>query len=103
MTVAIHCFLPERSVFAKRKPGIRFTEKMVGKFTPSKKKAIETTCEFTVTIESDDVERMLADDPAHAAQISGTVTCPALSPTPMTISTGQVVIIERYLVQKETN
>ena len=88
MTDAIHCFLSERSVFAKRKPGIRFTEKMVGKFTPGKKKAMETTCEFTVTIESDDVERMLVDDPAHAAQISGTVTCLALSPIPMTISTG---------------
>ena len=80
--------LADRSAFVKRKPGIRFSEKMVGTFTPAKKNVIETTCEFSVTIESEDVERMVTYDPAHAAQISGTVTCPALSPTPMTVTEG---------------
>ena len=84
-----YIFLPDRSAFAKRKPGIRFSEKMVGTVTPAKKNAIKTTCEFTVIIESDDVERMVNYDPAHAAQISGTVTCPALSPNPMTITEGK--------------
>ena len=86
-------FLTDRSVFKKRKPGVRFTEKMVGTFTPRKKNTLESICEFTVTIESDDVERMVTYDPAHAAQISGTVTCPALSSTPMTITEGKVIIV----------
>ena len=87
-----YIFLPDRSAFAKRKPGIRFSEKMVGMFTPAKKNAIKTTCEFTVTIESDDVERMVNYDPAHAAQISGTVTRPALSPNPITITEGKATL-----------
>ena len=84
-----HYFIPDRSVFEKRKPGIRFTEKMVGTFTPRKNNN-KSPCEFTLTIESSDVERMVSCDPAHAAQISGTVTCPALSTTPLTISEGMV-------------
>ena len=65
---------------------------MVGTFTPAKKNSIETNCEFSVTIESDDVERMVTYDPAHAAQLSGTVTCRALSPNPMTITEGKVTL-----------
>ena len=45
-------------------------------------------CEFTLTIESDDVERMLNCDPSHSAKISGTVTCLALSSSPLTVSDG---------------
>lgn len=80
------CLLTDRSAFAKRKPGIRFTEKMIGTFTEKQKG--ETTCEFIVTIESQDVESMLKCDPSHTANISGTVTCPALSDAPMTITEG---------------
>lgn len=80
----------DRSVFQRRKPGIRFTEKMVGTFTPRRKDNNESICELTLTIESNDVERMVSYDPAHAAQISGTVTCPALSTTPLTVSEGKV-------------
>ena len=81
--------ITDRSVFQKRKPGIRFTEKMVGTFTPRRKNNNEP-CELTLTIESNDVERMVSYDPAHAAQISGTVTCPALSTTPLTVNEGEV-------------
>ena len=79
----------DRSVFAKRKPGIRFTEKMLGTFRSTKNQKGETPCELTVTIESQDVESMIECDPAHAARISGTVTCTALSVAPMTITEGK--------------
>lgn len=71
----------------KIKPGIRFTEKMVGKYKPSNSET-EVPCEFTLTIESVDVERMINCDPDHAAKLSGTVTCLALSTSPMTVSEG---------------
>ena len=75
-------------MFAKRKPGIRFTEKMLGTFRSTKNQNRETPCEFAVTVESQDVESMIECDPAHTASISGTVTCPALSVAPMTVTKG---------------
>lgn len=72
------CLLTDRSAFAN--------PKMIGTFTEKQKG--ETTCEFIVTIESQDVESMLKCDPSHTANISGTVTCPALSDAPMTITEG---------------
>ena len=42
---------------------------------------------FTLTIVSDDFERMLAD-PNHQARMIGTVTAPALSPDPITVTDG---------------
>lgn len=74
--------------FVDRPPGICFTEKMVGKYSPSNDKSKQISCEFTLTIESEDVERMLNFDPDHAAEISGTVSCLALSSAPMTVSEG---------------
>ena len=62
---------------------------MVGTFWTTKNKSVETPCEFTVTVESDDVEHMLNCDP-HAAKMSGTVTCAALSATPMTVTDGKL-------------
>lgn len=88
LTCALICRLTDRSAFAKRKPGIRFTEKMLGKFKFTEEQKEETPCEFTVTIESQDVERMIKCDPGHAAKISGTATCSALSVAPMTITEG---------------
>jgi hypothetical protein len=76
------------NAFVKHKPGICFTEKMVGKFCKSESRDEETSCEFTLTIESNDVKAMLEFDPDHAAQISGTVTCPALSSSPLTVFEG---------------
>lgn len=78
------------TVFVKEKTGIRFTEKMVGKYTPSNGKT-DVRCEFTLTIESDDVERMINCDPDHAAKLSGTVICLALSSSPMSVSEGMFV------------
>ena len=82
------------NAFIKRRPGICFTEKMVGTFSFGKsqdeetKKRKKSPCEFTLTIESNDVKAMLEFDPDHDADISGTVTCPALSSSPMTVSEG---------------
>lgn len=43
--------------------------------------------DFTLTIRTDDLVHFVAD-PSHAARITGTVTCPALSPEPMTVASG---------------
>ena len=61
---------------------------MVGKFSRGESQDEESSCEFTLTIESSDVKAMLEFDPDHAAEISGTVTCPALSSSPLTVSEG---------------
>ena len=78
----------DKTSFVKPKPGIRFTEKMVGTYESSNNKGKQISCEFTLTVESDDVERMLNCDPSHSAKISGTVTCLALSSSPLTVSDG---------------
>ena len=79
----------DEASFVIQKPGIRFTEKMVGTYEPSNNNAKQTPCEFTLTIDSDDVERMLNSDPSHSATISGTVTCLALSSAPLSVSEGK--------------
>ena len=89
MKSLIVIYLLDRRSFKRRKPGIRFTEKMIGNFEPTREKYSSSPCEFTVTIESDDVERMIDWDPAHSAKISGTVTCPSLSEGVMTVSQGK--------------
>ena len=62
---------------------------MVGTYEASNNIAKQTPCEFTLTIDSDDVERMLNCDPSHSATISGTVTCLALSSAPLSVSEGK--------------
>jgi cholesterol oxidase len=47
----------------------------------------QNPCELVVTVASDHVERM-AQDPEHSARITGSVSLPALSRIPMTISDG---------------
>ena len=64
---------------------------MVGKFSRSGEQVEESPCEFTLTIESDDVKAMLEFDPDHSAEISGTVTCPALSSSPLGVYGGKIV------------
>lgn len=81
----------DKTNFEKAKPGIRFTEKMVGKYKQSNTEA-EFPMEFTLTIESDDVESMIKCDPDHKARLSGTVTCLALSSSPLTVSKGKTSI-----------
>ncbi len=77
--------------------GIRFTERMSGwlstavtdDFERAAKRAEEdgSPFEFTVTVISDDLEQLLSDE-SHSARLIGTVTCPALSPEPLTITQG---------------
>lgn len=97
ITGAFYNLLTDQSTYEKKKPGIRFSEKMVGTFwyVNNTKKDQQTACEFIGTIESDDVERMIKCDPAHAAKISGTVSCAALSSSPLTISQGKDTNLNR--------
>ena len=97
ITGAFYNLLTDQSTYEKKKPGIRFSEKMVGTFwyVNNTKKDQQTACEFIGTIESDDVERMIKCDPAHAAKISGTTSCAALSSSPLTISQGKDTNLNR--------
>lgn len=68
--------------------GLRFTETMVGTYTPVVAgEAAASPIEFTLTVESDDLADMLSN-PQHLAHTAGTLTCPALSAQPMTIIDG---------------
>ncbi|MGH7325547.1 MAG: GMC family oxidoreductase N-terminal domain-containing protein [Candidatus Rokuibacteriota bacterium] len=64
-----------RGVTPPQRLGLRFTETMRGQLA-------DKPCEFTLTITSDDLDRMLSDE-RHAASIIGTVSAPALSPDPL--------------------
>lgn len=77
--------------------GIQFTETMRGYFsrtvTEDFEAAVEqgkrddSTFEFTLTIISDDLDRMLTD-PEHKARMLGSVNAPALSAAPLTVTEG---------------
>ncbi|MGH4008971.1 MAG: alpha/beta fold hydrolase [Pseudonocardiaceae bacterium] len=60
--------------------GIQFTETMAGYLSTS-------PCSCTLTIVSDDLDRMLAD-PEHQARMIGTVHARVLSPDPITVTRG---------------
>ena len=69
------------------KVGLRFTETMIGDYTPTgAKDAVKM--QFTATIKSDDLDDMMKN-PRHQAGIAGTMTCAALSAQPLTISDGR--------------
>ncbi|MGH3825913.1 MAG: alpha/beta fold hydrolase [Pseudonocardiaceae bacterium] len=51
-------------------------------------KADGSPCSFTLTITSDDLKSMLIPDSDHQARMIGTVTVPALSPDPITVTDG---------------
>ncbi|MFM0397206.1 alpha/beta fold hydrolase [Paraburkholderia phytofirmans] len=71
-----------------QKIGLHFTETMVGTYTPNVAgEAATSPMEFTLTVESEDLADMISN-PQHLAQTAGTLTCPALSAQPMTISNG---------------
>ncbi|MFM0202023.1 alpha/beta fold hydrolase [Paraburkholderia fungorum] len=71
-----------------QKIGLRFTETMIGTYTPAVQgEAATSPIEFTLTVESDDLAAMLSN-PQHLAHTTGTLTCPALSAQPMTITDG---------------
>lgn len=77
--------------------GLQFTETMRGfastRVTDDYQRGAEqgraegAAFEFTLTVISDDMERMLSD-PDHQGTMVGTVTAPALSAEPMTVSGG---------------
>ena len=90
-----------------RKLGLSFTESMKGRFSAvaaadetlnSYKNAATdssaTPLAFLLTIHSHDLETMLNRED-HAAQISGTVTCPALSDNPLSVSQGLFNLFEQ--------
>src|SRR5581483_8581487 len=78
--------------------GIRFTERMSGWLSTVVTDDFESAAaharehdspfEFTVTILSDDLDELLKTE-SHSARLVGTVTCPALSPEPLTITQGR--------------
>lgn len=78
--------------------GIRFTERMHGWFSTDGAedfdeaarlgKAANSPFEFTVTVICADLERTIKEE-SHSGRIVGSVTAPALSPQPLTISQGQ--------------
>jgi cholesterol oxidase len=88
---------PAEPAFSPATPGIEFTERMRGYWSTEIKDDYEraaaagrssnSTFEFILTIQTDDLEQMLAD-PAHPARMAGTVTAPALSPQPLTATDG---------------
>jgi cholesterol oxidase len=86
-----------KAAAAAATPGIEFTETMKGYFSTAVKddfkkgeeqgKASKSSFAFTVTVTSDDLPAMLTDT-SHQASIVGTVTAPALSPHPLTVTEG---------------
>lgn len=78
--------------------GLSFTETMSGFFSTARLddfavaeaagRADNSPMAFTLTVASDDLDDMLARS-EHAARMAGTVTCPALSAEPLTISDGR--------------
>ena len=73
---------------AAAKIGIQFTETMRGYFSLGNDNNFQDAFEFTLTIASDDLEQMLADQ-KHAAKMVGSVTAPALAAQPLTVTDGQ--------------
>lgn len=81
-----------------RAAGVAFTETMKGFFAPGERDDFAagaaagqrdgSSFEFTLTVESENVERMVAE-PEHAAAMYGTVVAPRLSPEPLTVTEGR--------------
>ncbi|MBV9729073.1 MAG: alpha/beta fold hydrolase [Pseudonocardiales bacterium] len=78
--------------------GIQFSETMTGYLSTQvtdddyqaaarRGRADDSSCSFTLTVIGEDLERMLTD-PNHQARMIGTVTAPALSPDPITVTDG---------------
>lgn len=82
---------------AAERLGIRFTERMSGwlstevtddyEAAAARAKEDGSPFEFTLTIVSDDLDRLLNDE-THSAQLLGTALCPALSAQPLTATQG---------------
>src|SRR4051794_11334060 len=84
--------------------GVQFTETMRGFASSSvlddyeagfdRGRADDSPLVFTVTVTADDVDR-LVEDRAHEAALTGTVTAPALSPTPVNVVGGRFNLLVR--------
>ena len=93
-----------------KKPGIRFTETMKGFFSTKVQddylkgaqvgEQENSSFEFTLTIQSDDVKAMI-EDPDHEADMAGTVIAPLLSPEPLMAAGGKFNLFVQY--EKEVN
>jgi cholesterol oxidase len=89
--------LPERPV-SRRPLGIQFSETMGGYFSTNVKDDFalgfrqgqeeKSPFRFILTILAEDLEQMMAD-PNYSASLTGTVTAPALSPEPLTVTRGE--------------
>ncbi len=92
--------------------GIRFTETMSGYFSTEDKARPSTDlaayeaayargkdkgspAQFTLTIASDDLDRMI-NDPAHPGTMDGTLIIPALSAEPLTVTHGIFNLFEDF-------
>ncbi|MDJ0734226.1 MAG: GMC family oxidoreductase [Nostocaceae cyanobacterium] len=83
---------------APKKMGIQFTETMRGYFSTQVKEDYEEAAEngekedsifeFTLTVIADDLDELL-NHPDHPAKMVGTVTAPAISAEPMTVTNGE--------------
>jgi cholesterol oxidase len=92
-------------------PGLQFTEKMAGFFSTADTGDFHTAeasgrrdrlpMDFVLTIVTEDLAGMLAD-PEHPARIYGTVTAPALSPTPLTVGDGSFNLFDTNLDEVNT-
>src|SRR5215510_6931602 len=84
--------------------GIEFTETMRGHVSTAvvddyakaeaRGKLDSTALDFTVTVSTDDLERLLTDS-AHPARIDGTISCSILSPQPLKVTNGVFNLLTR--------
>ncbi len=87
---------PQQAAPAAR-TGVRFTETMRGFFSTAvtddferadqRGREDDSTFVFTLTVIADDLDALVGDE-AHAARLIGTVTAPALSEQPLTVTDG---------------
>ena len=88
----------------RRGPGIEFTETMRGHVSTAPTDDYETArargeregslLEFTVTVSAPDLD-LLIEDPAHEANLTGSVTLPALAPAPLRVQNGRFHLLVR--------
>lgn len=89
-----------------RRAGVRFTETMKGYFSTTVKnsdyqagyeagKLADSALEFTLTVESEDVDRIVSDA-NHPAGMAGTVSAAALSAEPLSVTRGQFNLFVNY-------
>ena len=90
---------PKKAAPAVAAVGIQFTERMAGEWKTADAKT--SPLEFTLTIISEDLDAMLAD-PRHRAGMTGTVTAPALSKTPLVASAAEFELFVENTAQVET-